>query len=67
MINYFLDYKYVDRLYTEYDRFMFATEEDRANYIKNPEKGYTVLRTYEDEECYCHAYYEGECACGNFK
>ena len=29
--------------------------------------GYTILDVYENEDCYCSARSENECACGNFK
>lgn len=67
MINYCVDYIYQYDTYVESDTFIFDSNEDREYWINNLSKEYKITEIYENENCYCHAYYEGECACGNFK
>lgn len=67
MKNYCVDYLYRKGDYCEGDTFIFDSHEERQAWVDKAEEGYTVLDVYENEDCYCHAYYEGECACGNFK
>jgi hypothetical protein len=69
MVNYCIDYVYQDGSYVDYGTTIEDSEESREEVLKgmrnNP--SYKVDSVYENEDCYCHAYDEGECACGNFK
>lgn len=69
MINYCLDYTYQHNDYVEWDTYTLSSEEERNETIKvlEQDERYTITNIYENEDCYCHARYEGECACGNFK
>ena len=68
MINYCVDYyKTVDN-YIDDGTFICSSDSERQEVVASlMEDGYTVAEIYENEDCYCHARYEGECACGNFK
>lgn len=67
MINYCVDYLYVKGDYFEGDTFIFSSDVERREWIDGAGSNYRILDVYENEDCYCHAYHEGECACGNFK
>lgn len=68
MINYCFDYYKVDGTYVDGGTSIFDTSEERADAAdKMLSEGYNITGVYENEDCYCQARYEGECACGNFK
>ncbi len=67
MINYCVDYFYVDDDFYEGDTFIFSSNEERQSWIDKADGHYSILDVYENEECYCYACHEGECVCGNFK
>lgn len=69
MINYCVDYIYQDGDYVDCGTFIESSEEDRNKTLDqlNKDKHYTITDIYENEDCYCQARSEGECACGNFK
>ena len=68
MVNYCFDYFKVEGTYVDEGTLIFDTRTERTSSMENLiEEGYTISDVYENEDCYCAAYYEGECACGNFK
>jgi hypothetical protein len=69
MINYCIDYVYQDGSYVDYGTFIESSEQERNKTLDELEKDkcYTITGVYENEDCYCSARSEGECACGNFK
>ena len=66
MINYFLEYHDIEsgETYTS----TFDSDEQRCRVVRElfNSEDFIVTDFYKDEECYCHAYSENECACGNF-
>lgn len=67
MINYCLEYTHTQtgESYTS----IYDSEEERSQVVIDlrSSRNYSEINTYENEECYCHAYSENECACGNFR
>tara|TARA_Y100001960_G_C14684457_1_gene832999 strand:+ start:906 stop:1112 length:207 start_codon:yes stop_codon:yes gene_type:complete len=68
MINYCIDYFKVYKDWVDEGTMIASSCTEREN-NKNLliEEGYTIADIYENEDCYCSARYENECACGNFK
>lgn len=68
MINYCFDYYKIDGTFVDEGTMVFDTRTERNEILSNmAEEDYTISEVYEDEDCYCAARYEGECACGNFR
>ena len=68
MINYCFDYFKVEDTWVDEGTLICSSRTERTNTLNEfIEEGYTIAHIYENEDCYCGAYYEGECACGNFK
>ena len=68
MINYCIDYCKVYEDWVDEGTMIFDTRTERIETADTLlSEGYTITDVYENEDCYCSARYENECACGNFK
>lgn len=67
MINYFLEYHDIES--GETYASICDSDEQRCRVAREllSSENFIITGVYEDEECYCYAYSENECACGNFK
>jgi len=66
MINYCTDYVIDGGSCVE--TVLSYSNTDREETVKELVKeGCLIIRCYENEDCYCSAYHEGECCCGNFR
>ena len=68
MNNYCFDYYKLDETFVDEGTMIFDTRTERTESLNTLSlEGYTISEVYENEDCYCAARYEGECACGNFR
>lgn len=66
MVNYCVDWK-EERWFGHTGTFIFDSYSERNEWLNDKSESYRVIKIYENEDCYCHAYSENECGCGNFR